>query len=86
MMISVGFGNLISKDRIVAIVSYSSAPMKRIKEDAKNSQKLIDATSGRKTRSVIITDSNHIILSALEPQTIAQRLNTSEERESEISK
>jgi len=61
-------------NRIVAIVSPSSAPMKRLKEDAKQANKLIDATMGRRTRSIIITDSDHVILSGVQAETIAQRL------------
>lgn len=72
-LISIGFGNVIAGDRVIAIVNPESAPLKRLKEDAKNEGKLIDATYGRKTRSILITDSNHIILSAIQPETIAQR-------------
>ncbi len=59
--------------RIVAIVTPGSAPMKRLREDAKNEQRLVDATHGRKTRAIIITDSNHVILSAVQPETLSQR-------------
>ncbi|AFG36010.1 MULTISPECIES: DUF370 domain-containing protein [Fervidobacterium] len=72
-LINIGFGNVIAGDRVIAIVNPESAPLKRLKEDAKNEGKLIDATYGRKTRSILITDSNHIILSAIQPETIAQR-------------
>ncbi|MDM7321289.1 MAG: DUF370 domain-containing protein [Fervidobacterium sp.] len=72
-LINIGFGNVIAGDRVIAIVNPESAPIKRLKEDAKNEGKLIDATYGRKTRSILITDSNHIILSAIQPETIAQR-------------
>lgn len=72
-LLNVGFGNSVVTDRIIAIVNPSSAPMKRLKEDAKESKMLVDATQGRRTRSIIITDSNHIILSAVQAETIAQR-------------
>lgn len=73
-LLNIGFGNSVVADRIVAIVSPSSAPMKRLKEDAKQANKLIDATMGRRTRSIVITDSNHVILSGVQAETIAQRL------------
>ncbi len=72
-LVNIGFGNTVVNARIVAIVTPSSAPMKRLREDAKNEQRLIDATHGRKTRAIIITDSNHIILSAIQPETLSQR-------------
>ncbi|PKK91962.1 MAG: hypothetical protein CVV64_00620 [Candidatus Wallbacteria bacterium HGW-Wallbacteria-1] len=73
-LLNVGFGNVVVANRIVAIVSPDSAPMKRLKEEAKETGKLIDATYGRKTRAIIAMDSNHIVLSALQPETIANRL------------
>lgn len=76
-LINIGFGNVISGDRVIAIVNLESAPLKRLKEEAKDEGKLIDATYGRKTRAIIITDSNHIILSAIQPETIAQRFKQS---------
>jgi len=75
-LLNIGFGNSIVANRIIAIVSPSTAPMKRLKEDARQASKLIDATMGRKTRAVIITDSNHVILSGLQAETIAQRFST----------
>lgn len=78
-LLAVGFGNAVVASRVVAIVAASSAPMKRLKEEAKESRKLIDATQGRKTRSIIITDSDHIILSALQAETIAQRFEGEED-------
>lgn len=72
-LVNIGFGNVVLSDRVVAIVSPGSAPMKRLKEDAKDRGKLIDATQGRRTRSIIITDSDHVILSAVQPETITQR-------------
>ncbi|WP_353683367.1 DUF370 domain-containing protein [Thermodesulfovibrio sp. 3907-1M] len=73
--INIGFGNIVSLSRIVAVVNPGSSPMKRMKEEAKKRGKLIDVTEGRKTRSIIITDSDHIILSALQVETILQRIN-----------
>jgi len=72
-LLNVGFGNMVVASRVVAIVTPSSAPMKRLKEGAKDSGKLIDATHGRRTRSIVITDSAHIILSAVQTETGAQR-------------
>ena len=74
-LINIGFGNMVSANRLVAIVSPESAPIKRIVQDAKERGTLIDATYGRRTRAVIITDSDHIILSAVQPETVANRLN-----------
>ncbi len=73
-LINIGFGNIVIASRIVAIVTPNSAPMKRFKEDARESGKLIDVTHGRKTRSIIITDSGHIMISAVQPETISQRM------------
>ena len=75
-LINVGFGNTIVSDRVIAIVSPSSSPMKRLKDEAKEAGRLVDATQGRRTRSIIITDSNHVILSAIQAETIAQRFNS----------
>lgn len=72
-LINVGFGNLVSDIRIISIVLPESAPVKRLIQDARESGMLIDATYGRKTKSVIITDSEHVILSALPAEIIAQR-------------
>ncbi|OGW48846.1 MAG: hypothetical protein A2Z50_03215 [Nitrospirae bacterium RBG_19FT_COMBO_42_15] len=74
--VNIGFGNIIAASRIVAILSPSSAPMKRLKDEALKLGKLIDATQGRKTRAIIITDSDHIILSGVQVETIAQRINS----------
>lgn len=74
-LINIGFGNMVSASRLVAIVSPESAPIKRIVQDAKERGSLIDATYGRRTRAVIIMDSDHIILSAVQPETVANRLN-----------
>ena len=72
-LINVGFGNLVSGSRVIAIVSPDSAPIKRIVQEAKERGMVIDATCGRRTRSVIVTDSDHIILSAIQTETIAGR-------------
>ena len=77
--INVGFGNMISAGRLIAIVSPESAPIKRIIQDAKDRGMLIDATYGRRTRAVIIMDSDHVILSAVQPETVAGRLNNDDE-------
>ena len=77
-LLNLGFGNTVVASRVIAIVTTSSAPMKRLKEEAKEGGKLIDATQGRKTRSIIITDSDHIILSAIQAETIAQRFEGEE--------
>ena len=74
-LINIGFGNIVSANRIIAIVSPESAPIKRIIQDAKEQGTLIDATYGRRTRAVIITDSDHVVLSAVQPETVANRLN-----------
>ncbi|ERM92434.1 MAG: hypothetical protein XD49_0122 [Caldanaerobacter subterraneus] len=83
-LINIGFGNIISANRLVAIVSPESAPIKRIIQEAKNRGMLIDATYGRRTRAVIITDSDHIILSAVQPETVANRLTSKEIIEDEF--
>ncbi|MDI3508737.1 MAG: extracellular matrix regulatory protein [Clostridiales bacterium] len=77
-LINIGFGNIVSANRLVAIVSPESAPIKRIVQDARDRGMLIDATYGRRTRAVIITDSDHVILSAILPETVAHRLNVQE--------
>jgi hypothetical protein len=73
-LISIGYGNLISASRVIGIVSPQSSPMRRLRDQASKAGKLIDATEGRKTRSILITDSDHIVLSAINPETIAARL------------
>ncbi len=82
-LINIGFGNIVSANRIVAIVSPESAPIKRMISDAREDGKLIDATYGRRTRAVIITDSQHVILSAVQPETVAHRLNAREPADAE---
>lgn len=74
-LVNIGFGNLVSANRMIAIVSPESAPIKRIIQDAKERGTLIDATHGRRTRAVIITDSDHIILTYLQPETVSHRLS-----------
>ena len=76
-MLNIGYGNLILAARVVAVVSPQSSPMRRLREEASSRGKLVDATQGRRTRSVIITDSDHVILSAINPDTIASRLSGS---------
>ena len=78
-LINIGFGNLVNANRLVAIVSPESAPIKRIIQDSKERGMLIDATHGRRTRAVIITDSDHVILTYLQSETVANRLNDFEE-------
>jgi len=77
-LINIGFGNIVSANRLIAIVSPESAPIKRIIQNARDRGMLIDATYGRRTRAVIIMDSDHVILSAVQPETVAHRLNTKE--------
>jgi len=72
-LVNIGFGNFVNSTRVITILNPGSAPMKRIKEEAKIQKKLIDATYGRRTRAIIITDSNHIILSSIQSETIAHR-------------
>jgi len=74
-LINIGFGNIVSADKIVAIVSPDSAPIKRMVQEAKDSKTAVDATCGRRTRAVIIMESDHIILSAIQPETVAGRLD-----------
>ena len=73
-LLNLGYGNLVVRSRVVAIVSPQSAPMRRLREEASGRGKLIDATQGRRTRSIIVTDSDHVILSAVNPETVAARL------------
>jgi regulator of extracellular matrix RemA (YlzA/DUF370 family) len=78
-LINIGFGNIVSANRIISIVSPESAPIKRIIQEARERHMLIDATYGRRTRAVIIADSDHVILSAVQPETVAQRLANKED-------
>ncbi len=78
-LLNIGFGNTVVAERVVAIVSPNSAPMKRLKDEAKVDKRLVDATHGRRTRSIIVMDSNHIVLSAIQAETISQRYATLKE-------
>lgn len=78
-LVNIGFGNMVSLERLISIVSPESAPIKRIIQDAKDSGMLIDATYGRRTRAVIIMDSGHVVLSAIQPETVANRANSKDE-------
>ena len=80
-LLNIGFGNYVVNARVVAIVNPASSPMRRLREDAKDSQRLVDATQGRKTRSIIVMDSGHVILSAIQAETISQRFSQDEEDE-----
>jgi regulator of extracellular matrix RemA (YlzA/DUF370 family) len=73
LLLNIGFGNTVVAERVVAILSPNSSPMKRVKDEAKDARSLIDVTHGRKTRAIIITDSNHVILSAIQAETVASR-------------
>ncbi len=75
-MLNIGYGNLLNAARVIAVVSPQSSPMRRLRDEAGNRGKLIDATQGRKTRSIIVTDSDHVVLSAINPDTIASRLSS----------
>lgn len=75
-LINIGFGNTVSANRVIAIVSPESAPVKRVISDARDRTQLIDATYGRRTRAVMIIDSGHVVLSAIQPETVAQRFIT----------
>ena len=80
-LVNIGFGNMVSAGRMIAIVSPESAPIKRIIQDAKERGTLIDATYGRRTRAVLIMDSDHVILSAVQPETVANRLGDDTEED-----
>ena len=82
-LINIGFGNMVSANRLVAIVSPESAPIKRVVLDAKERGSLIDATYGRRTRAVLITDSDHVILSAVQPETVAHRMSDRDDEDEE---
>ena len=75
-LVNVGFDNAVAAERVIAVVASDPSPIKRLRETAGRSRKLIDATNGRRTRTVLITDSDHVILSSLQPETVAQRLAT----------
>ena len=73
-LVNVGFDNVVAAERIIAVVAADPSPIKRLREAAARHQKLIDATNGRRTRTVIVTDSDHVVLSSLQPETLVQRL------------
>lgn len=77
-LLSIGFGNFVIANRIISVISPGSAPVKRIKEIAKDKGKLVDATYGRKTRAILVMDSEHVVLSAINPETISSRLSNKE--------
>ena len=81
--VNVGFNNMINAERVIAVISSDSAPAKRLIQDAKDTGRAIDCTSGRKTRSVVIMDSDHIVLSAIQNETISGRLNGASDEETE---
>ena len=74
LIVNLGFNNIVMRDRIIAVVTPEAAPVKRMREEARRNRKLIDATHGRRTRAIVITDSDHVILSSAQPETIAQRI------------
>ena len=74
-LINIGFGNIVSAERVIAVVAPESAPVKRIIQEAREEKRLIDASYGRRTRAVIIMDSDHVVLSAVQPSTVAHRIN-----------
>ncbi len=77
-LVNIGFGNIVAANRLIAIVGPESAPIKRAVQEAREQGRLIDATYGRRTRAVIITDSDHVILSAVQPETVAHRMSAKE--------
>lgn len=82
-LINIGFGNMVSTTRIISIVSPESAPIKRMIQEAREKGNLVDATYGRRTRAVIVTDSGHVVLSALQPETVGHRLDDKDMPESQ---
>ena len=84
-LLNIGFGNMVSADRLIAIVSPDSAPIKRMIQESREKGLLIDGTYGRRTRAVILMDSDHVVLSAIQPETIANRLNSRESTAEEES-
>lgn len=83
LLLNLGFGNTVVADKVVAILSPNSSPMKRVKDEAKEDRRLIDVTHGRKTRAVIITQSNHVILSAIQAETVSGRFESLMDQEEE---
>lgn len=82
-LVHVGFGNMVAADRLVAIISPSSAPIKRLREEAREAGLLVDATQGRKTRAILVMDSRHVIISAIQPETISSRFEELAEENNE---
>ncbi len=80
-LVSIGYGNVVNSDKVVSVISPESAPIRRLIQDAKEKGTAVDATLGRKTRSVIIAESGHVLLSALTPETIAERINGEEDEQ-----
>ena len=80
-MINVGFGNSVLASRVLAVVNPKSSPMKKLKDEARDQKRLIDVTEGRRTRSIIILDSNHVVLSSVQPETITMRFNPTFEKQ-----
>ncbi len=80
-LLNIGFGSTVVANRVVAIVSPNSAPMKRLRDEARDNMRLVDATHGRRTRSIIVMDSNHVVLSAIQAETISQRYANPKEQE-----
>ncbi|MCK5323048.1 MAG: DUF370 domain-containing protein [Desulfobulbaceae bacterium] len=79
-MINIGFGNAVAASRVLVVINPKSSPAKKIKDDAKEQKRLIDVTEGRRTRSIIVLDSSHVILSSIQPETITQRFNLTAEQ------
>lgn len=82
-LLNIGYGNFVVSSRIISITNPTSSPMRRLREEAKADKRLIDATQGRKTRSIVVTDSNHVILSAIQAETIGQRFVVKEDEPEE---
>lgn len=85
-LLNLGFGNTVVAEKVVAILSPNSAPMKRVKDEAKEAKRLIDVTHGRKTRAVIVTESNHVILSAIQAETVSHRFESLTNQEEDSMK
>ncbi|MDX6152964.1 MULTISPECIES: DUF370 domain-containing protein [Marinococcus] len=83
--INIGFGNMVMAERVISIVSSDSAPTKRLIQEARERKMLIDVTNGRKTRSIILSDSDHVLLSAIQPETVAQRVSNQQDQEESTS-
>lgn len=83
-LVNIGFGNIVAANRIIAIISPESAPIKRVIQEAREKGMLVDATYGRRTRAVIVADSGHVILSAVQPETVANRLSAKDNLNEEI--